>query len=684
MAAYYEKLTNLFWVSENYLFHAFAWYKYYSLCKEYNRGMSEDMKKMQASAVLLAALCIPRTTNDGKKTASSKSLGRDAIQSTVEDDIAKEKMARMATLMGFHTTEPSREAILAEIQSRNIMEDVPEYLRELYVVLENSTDPLEMVEKARSLLEQLRAETGVTLDNKKEGGEGEEDGEDHTLAKYVQPVTNVLILKLIFNLSAAYHTISLDHVKNLTSGLGVSFEQMEKTIVLTQSKAMTVRIDHRLGCIRFGSAALESDQMRGQLSTLAKRLTTACNIISPPDTTPVTTERVAIYADVRTTLETEHLATLERRVVIEKRKEEAERQVQERLRAEEAQKKAEELARKQEEDRRLAREQKMREREKLQKIQEEMDAMEKKRYLTAMGRSVENMTTEELKSVDTAALAKEHAQKANKKKEEAERKVKEASKSLDYLVRAVRIEEMPRIKADFEANVKEDKTRYEEDVVEGAKKAKEQWESDIKDKAALKESAVFNYSSVFESTIMGARQVVHEAACKKEDQQAELEAEKGKLDRARKRKNDEATKAEEARIAAEKAEAERKAEEDRQRKEEERRAHQEEMESKERARMEEQRKGQQERPGPSGGGGGRFGSAGGGYVPPSRRGGGGGGGSSGGGSGSRWGNAGSSDRDAGGSSRGGGYGGGRYEGRDGGNRGGGGDRGPPPSNSRWS
>jgi translation initiation factor 3 subunit A len=682
MAAYYEKLTNLFWVSENYLFHAFAWYKYYSLCKEYNRGMSEDMKKMQASAVLLAALCIPSNTGDKKKAA--KPLGRDAIQSTVEDDIAKEKMARMATLLGFHTTEPSREAILAEIRSRNIMEDVPEYLRELYVVLEDSTDPLEMVEKARSLLEQLRAETGVTLD-KKEGEEEEDDGEDHTLAKYVQPVTNVLILKLIFNLSAAYHTISLDHVKNLTSGLGVSFEQMEKTIVLsTQSKALTVRIDHRLGCIRFGSAALESDEMRGQLSTLAKRLTTACNIISPPDTTSITAERAAVYADVRTTLESEHLATLERRVVIEKRKEEAERQVQERLRAEEAAKKAEELARKQEEDRRLAREQKMREREKLQKIQEEMDAMEKKRYLTAMGRSVENMTTEELKSVDTAALAKEHAQKANKKKEEAERKVKEAAKSLDYLVRAVRIEELPRIKADFEAKVKEDKARYEEEVVEGAKKAKEQWESDVKDKATLKECSVFDYTSQFETMVMGARQVVHEAACKKEDDRAEMEAEKGKMDRARKRKIDEAKKAEEARIAAEKEEAERKAEEERQRKEEERRARQEEMERRERARMEEQRereqRDRQERSGPSGGG--RFGSAGGEgsssggnkYVPPSRRG---GGGSSGGGSGSRWGSSG----DRGGSSRGGGYGGGRYEGRAGGSRGGGG---PPPTNSRWS
>jgi RNA polymerase-binding transcription factor DksA len=52
-----------------------------------------------------------------------------------------------------------------------------------------------------------------------------------------------------------------------------------------------------------------------------------------------------------------------------------------------------------EEERRLARESKMREKKKIQKIQDEMDAMEKQRYLTAMGRSVENMTLEELKEV---------------------------------------------------------------------------------------------------------------------------------------------------------------------------------------------------------------------------------------------------------------------------------------------
>jgi translation initiation factor 3 subunit A len=372
------------------------------------------------------------------------------------------------------------------------------------------------------------------------------------------------LLKLIFNISAVYHTISLEHVKKLTSGLGVGFEQMEKSIVLSsQCRALSVRIDHRAGCIRFGSAALESDEMRGQLSTLAKRLSVACNIISPPDVASIRSERAALYADVRSSLDAEHIANLERKVVIEKRKEEAERIVQEQLRQEELQRKQEEMARKAEEERRLARESKLREKEKIQKIQDEMDAIEKKRYLKAMGRAVENMTLEELKEVDTAALAKEHAEKANKKKEgacialivsfplvhfclltsfctsvderaEAERKVKEAARQLDHLVRAVRIEELPRIKAAYEATIKADRENYEREVVEKAKHAKEQWAIDVKEKKELVDSSVFDYSSVFESRIMAARKDIHDKLCKEEDDRAEMEAEKGKLARARK------------------------------------------------------------------------------------------------------------------------------------------------------
>lgn len=124
--------------------------------------------------------------------------------------------------------------------------------------------------------------------------------------------------------------------------------------------------------------------------------------------------------------------------------------------------------------------------------------------------------------------------KANKKKEEAERKVKEAARQLDHLVRAVRIEELPQIRADYEAKIKEDRENYKQEVVEKSKRAKEQWTLDVEEKKDLVDCSVFNYSSVFESRIMTARKVIHNKLCKEEDERAEQQAEKGKLTRARK------------------------------------------------------------------------------------------------------------------------------------------------------
>lgn len=682
MAAYYEKLTTLFWVSENYLFHAFAWYKYYTLCREYNRGMSPEMRSTQASAVLLAALCIP-TVDEIANTKKEGEGGDDrhGITSTVEDDIAKEKMARMATLLGFHTRHPTREALLSEIRTKGIMDDVPPYLRELYALLEDNGDPLVIVNNAKPLLQKLREETGATSEG------ADVDAEDATLGRYVKPLTSVLLLKLLLNLSAAYHTVSLDHIRTLTTGLGITFEQVERTIVLsTRSKSLSVRIDHRAGCLRFGDAALEGDAMRGQLTVLSRQLASVCKIIRPPNEAHRAAVRAALYDEVRSNLVSEHAAVLQRKNLIEKRKEEVERVAQEKLREEMRIKAEEEAARKAEEERRLAREQRMREKEKLKKIQREMENMEKMKYLAAMGRATEGMTEEEMARVDTEALAKEHADKANKKKEEAERKIKEVSKKLDYMVRAVRIEELPLVKKKYEQAIKEDRERYEAEVVEKAKRAKAQWESDVKDKALLQEHNVFGYLKEYESLVLKGRKVKEDATRREEDKRAEMEAERAKLSRARKRKDEERRKAAEEEARLKKEEEERKAEEERLRKEEERRrkaAEEEERRKKEVARMAEERERKERerqenvRPPPpsrdldaasaGGPGGPRGGASGGGrYVPPSRRGG-----------ADRGGGLGDRGRFGGGGSSyggGGGYGGGRYEGRD---RGGGGygDRG---------
>ncbi|KAL3766602.1 hypothetical protein ACHAW5_002018 [Stephanodiscus triporus] len=85
---------------------------------------------------------------------------RDAIHSTVEDDISKEKIARLTTILGFHTTEHSSKGMLAKICARDVMEGVPKYLRALYTALEDTTDPLDMVQRARTFLNALCAKRG--------------------------------------------------------------------------------------------------------------------------------------------------------------------------------------------------------------------------------------------------------------------------------------------------------------------------------------------------------------------------------------------------------------------------------------------------------------------------------------------------------------------------------------------
>ena len=644
MAKYYEQLTTLFWVSENHLFHAFAWYKYYALCKEYSKGMSEELKAEQTSAVLLAALCIPSLPAQGDAAANGG--GSASGTSRFDDSVMQEKMARMATLLGFHTRNPTRENLLEEITTRGIFEQVPPYLQQLYYLLERDSDPLVLVETAKPLLEQLSKQVG----------------EESSLSRYVEPLRSVLLLKLLWNLSSAYHSVRIDFLKDLTSGLGMTFEHVEKAMVLfTQThKGLVVRLDHRSGCLRFGDAQLESYTMRSQLTALAQQLDKVCQSLSTGVDASKNEARTKLYESVRASRDAGHTKMLERKAWIEQRKEEIERLAQEKIRQENEQLAAEEAARKAEEEQRIQREQKLREQEKQRKIQKEMENLKKQQLLQAMGHNIEALSQEEIAELDTAALQKEHQDKINKQRDEAERKTKEVAKRLDHLVRAIRIEELPLIKAKYEAKVKQDREQYEQEVIEKVKRAKKQWESDKQEKERLAAHSVFDYIKEFEDKVMEGRRLKHVVLCRQADEDAEIQAEKAKMQRARKRKQDEQKRLAAQEERRKREEEESKAEEERSKKEEARRERDrqdEERRQAEAARMakerEEKSRSQEVRGGrtarglDSGQGGGGGGGK---YVPPSRRGQ---------GAGSRVDDRGSS------------YGGGRYEGRD---RGGEGDR----------
>ena len=68
MAYYYEQLTTIFWVSRNYIFHAHAWLKFYTLSRDQKTTITTSELSHMASSVMLATLSIPldakHTTGD--------------------------------------------------------------------------------------------------------------------------------------------------------------------------------------------------------------------------------------------------------------------------------------------------------------------------------------------------------------------------------------------------------------------------------------------------------------------------------------------------------------------------------------------------------------------------------------------------------------------------------------------
>lgn len=58
LVVYYAKLTEIFWISDSHLYHAYAWPKLFNLQKSYNKNLSQKDLQLIASSVLLAALSV--------------------------------------------------------------------------------------------------------------------------------------------------------------------------------------------------------------------------------------------------------------------------------------------------------------------------------------------------------------------------------------------------------------------------------------------------------------------------------------------------------------------------------------------------------------------------------------------------------------------------------------------------
>ena len=148
MADYYKSLSDMFLVSRSYLFHAYAWLKFYNLNEKSNQSLTEAELTRMASALTLSALAVPVVKKN------------DSVSSYANDEADRKK--RMSSLLGY-SFNPNRETLIDHISSMGMLEHCEPWVKDLFSLLEKEFRPHDLVEVAAQHLERMRGEGAESI-----------------------------------------------------------------------------------------------------------------------------------------------------------------------------------------------------------------------------------------------------------------------------------------------------------------------------------------------------------------------------------------------------------------------------------------------------------------------------------------------------------------------------------------
>lgn len=488
MANYYEKLARIFLVSENYLFHAAAWNRYYNLLrlstialatgqssKKENPSVTEADMTKAASFVLLSALSIP---------VISTTRSRGALVDV--DEARKNKNTRLTNLLGM-AQPPSRQVLFRDALNKGLLKRVRPEIRDLYNILEVDFHPLSICKKITPILKKI--------------------GADPEMEKYVVPLQQVILTRLFQQLSQVYESVELKFVYELAQfpdPFQITPAMIEKFIMNGCKKGdLAIRVDHISGVLTFdsdvfssskamhaGSAAGSAESEIGsvqrlqhtpaeiarfQLARLAKTLHVTCMYVDPSYNEARLQAKQTAQARALAGAAQEHEETLARRVIIDKKKEAATDALNRKQREEETRKRLRTQQLQEAEKQRLADEQRERELKRVKDEQDRIRAEELKKQLEELktgvkGLDISEFDTEELDANRLRAIKLAHLEK---EKNELNDRVRTTAKRIDHLERAFRREEAKHVPADYEAQKKHDLELYEAQKAETLKEGKQ-------------------------------------------------------------------------------------------------------------------------------------------------------------------------------------------------------------------
>ncbi|KAJ5121831.1 hypothetical protein N7526_008768, partial [Penicillium atrosanguineum] len=488
MANYYEKLARIFLVSENYLFHAAAWNRYYNLLrlstvalasgqstKKENPSVTDAEITKAASFVLLSALSIPVISTDRSRGALID-----------VDEARKNKNTRLTNLLGMASA-PSRSVLFRDALNKGLLKRVRPEIRELYNILEVDFHPLSICKKITPILKQI--------------------GADPEMEKYIVPLQQVILTRLFQQLSQVYDSVKLQFVYELAQfpdPFQITPAMIEKFIMNGCKKGdLAIRVDHISGTLSFDSDVFSSSKAmhagssagsaesefgsvqrlqhtpaeiaRFQLARLAKTLHITSMYVDPSYNEARVQAKQSAQARALEGAAQEHEETLARRVVIDKKKEAASDALQRKQREEETRKRIRTQQLQEAEKQRLADEQRDRELKRIKDEQDRIRQEELKKQLEELKTGVKGIDISEfdMDELDANRLRAIKLAQLEKEKNELNDRVRTTAKRIDHLERAFRREELKHISADYENQKKADMELWEKQKAETLKESKQ-------------------------------------------------------------------------------------------------------------------------------------------------------------------------------------------------------------------
>ena len=532
MANYYQKLALVFLKANCPLFHAAALFRLFHLSKELRKNItSEDIQKM-ASKVVAATLAIPIPPNRAEI---------DKLVDT-EENIIESHQRNLASLLGLSTNVPTRNSLINDLKRMGVLQHAFQPFQDLYKWLEVDFHPLVLCSRVQQVIDFILQEK-----TKKECPD---------LEHYVSSLKDVTIMRLLKEVSQVYQTIEYKRLLELCPF--ANFTYLEKMVVeAARRNDLQVRIDHRKGCLIFGTElrvsqgeeliegphlqSMPSEQIRRQLVNMYSTLQKAKNLIEPEK---IKAQRALAKRKIMSTYriheDEEHKRILSRQEVIEERKEQLEQRGQEREEFERRQ--HEEKMRKQRE----AEEERMRkeaeEREKIRKAKKDLE-LKKQMALdqismikgTIGSNLLENLDDEQLANLKPEEIQMKKIEQLEKERREQLTKQRKLERRVDHLERAKRIEEIPLLKKSYEEWKVKDKQLWEIMETERIKETKEEIKLSLQHKQRFKR--MLEDKLMFEKKIKDARHAIFKE--KLEEFQKILNSEKAKRLEERKLKRKE-------------------------------------------------------------------------------------------------------------------------------------------------